>query len=90
MYKVMSQFEQMKLVEAGMVSKQRNLQVHLPFVEHGLDKAAVIDILEASGLGLPDLLPLAFYGAGAHFVFTSEKLSGFASRRNTQRVLRGS
>ena len=38
---------------SGMVSKQRNLQIHLPFVEHGLDKSAIIDILEASGLGLP-------------------------------------
>ena len=38
---------------SGMVSKQSNLQIHLPFVEHGLDKSAVIDVLEASGLGLP-------------------------------------
>lgn len=38
---------------SGMVSKQRNLHVHLPFVEHGLDKTAVLEMLEACGLGLP-------------------------------------
>ncbi len=37
----------------GMISKQKNLIVHLPFVDDGLDKADVIEILEASGLGLP-------------------------------------
>ena len=58
---------------SGMVSKQRNLHIHLPFVEHGLDKAAVIEILEASGLGLP-----AYYRwrsrSGCTFCFYQRKI----------------
>ena len=58
---------------SGMVSKQRNLQVHLPFVDHGLDKAAVIELLEASGLGLP-----AYYRwrsrSGCTFCFYQQKI----------------
>jgi len=38
---------------SGMISKQRDLHVHLPFVEKGLDKADIIELLDASGLGLP-------------------------------------
>ncbi|MDP9784872.1 phosphoadenosine phosphosulfate reductase family protein [Pseudomonas sp. FP1154] len=37
----------------GMIARQDNLVVKLPFREHGIDKPGVIDILEASGLGLP-------------------------------------
>ena len=58
---------------SGMVSKQRNLQVQLPFVEQGLDKAAVIELLEASGLGLP-----AYYRwrsrSGCTFCFYQQKI----------------
>ena len=58
---------------SGMVSKQRNLQVHLPFVDQGLDKAAVIELLEASGLGLP-----AYYRwrsrSGCTFCFYQQKI----------------
>jgi len=57
----------------GMISKQRNLHVHLPFVEDGLDKAAVIELLEASGLGLP-----AYYRwrsrSGCTFCFYQQKI----------------
>jgi hypothetical protein len=57
----------------GMVSKQRNLHVHLPFVEHGLDKAAVVELLEASGLGLP-----SYYRwrsrSGCTFCFYQQKI----------------
>jgi hypothetical protein len=56
-----------------MVSKQRNLHVHLPFVEHGLDKAAVVELLEASGLGLP-----SYYRwrsrSGCTFCFYQQKI----------------
>lgn len=38
---------------AGMQSHHKNLTVQLPFRENGLDKEAVLDILEASGIGLP-------------------------------------
>ena len=37
----------------GYASTHPNLKVRLPFREVGIDKAAVIDILNASGLGLP-------------------------------------
>lgn len=38
----------------GYVSGQESLKVHLPFRKAGIDKAAVHEILEAAGLGLPD------------------------------------
>jgi 3'-phosphoadenosine 5'-phosphosulfate sulfotransferase (PAPS reductase)/FAD synthetase len=38
----------------GYVSGQENLKVHLPFRKAGIDKAAVHELLEAAGLGLPD------------------------------------
>lgn len=37
----------------GYASKQDNLKVKLPFKEAGIDKPGVVEILEASGLGLP-------------------------------------
>ena len=37
----------------GMQSHHKNLTVRLPFRENGLNKLDVLDILEASGLGLP-------------------------------------
>ncbi|MEX6662473.1 phosphoadenosine phosphosulfate reductase family protein [Pseudomonas sp. W2-17] len=37
----------------GMIARQDNLVVKLPFRENGIDKPGIIDILEASGLGLP-------------------------------------
>ena len=38
----------------GYTSTHVNLAVRLPFRESGVDKAGVIEILEASGVGLPD------------------------------------
>lgn len=38
----------------GYISGQENLRIHLPFREAGIDKAGVLEILEAAGLGLPD------------------------------------
>ena len=38
----------------GYTSMHANLKVRLPFREDGIDKAGVIEILEASGVGLPD------------------------------------
>jgi hypothetical protein len=37
----------------GYSSKNANLSVRLPFKEDGIDKAGVIEILDAAGLGLP-------------------------------------
>lgn len=38
----------------GYVSGKDALRTHLPFREDGIDKAGVIEILEAAGLGLPE------------------------------------
>ena len=37
----------------GMVAQHDNLRIVLPFREKGIDKAGVLEMLEASGLGLP-------------------------------------
>lgn len=37
----------------GYNSKQENLTIRLPFREEGIDKVGVIELLDASGLGLP-------------------------------------
>ncbi|RSZ55155.1 phosphoadenosine phosphosulfate reductase family protein [Massilia atriviolacea] len=37
----------------GYTSKHENLKVRLPFREAGIDKTAVMDILESSGVGIP-------------------------------------
>ena len=37
----------------GMVAQHDNLVVKLPFRDHGVDRLGVLEILEASGLGLP-------------------------------------
>jgi hypothetical protein len=38
----------------GYTATHPNMTVRLPFREYGVDKAGVLDILEASGVGLPD------------------------------------
>lgn len=57
----------------GYNSKQSNLVVKLPFKENGIDKAGVIEILEASGLGLP-----TYYSwrtrSGCTFCFFQQKI----------------
>lgn len=57
----------------GYSSTHKNLGVSLPFREAGIDKAGVIDILEASGLGLP-----AYYEwrsrSGCTFCFFQQKI----------------
>ncbi len=57
----------------GYASTHPNLSVELPFRVAGIDKAGVIDILEASGLGLP-----AYYEwrsrSGCTFCFFQQKI----------------
>lgn len=57
----------------GYSSKQNNLIIKLPFKEKGIDKAGVIEILEASGLGLP-----TYYSwrtrSGCTFCFFQQKI----------------
>jgi len=37
----------------GLISQHENLQVVLPFREHGVDKLGVYDLLDSSGVGMP-------------------------------------
>ena len=37
----------------GLISQHENLEVILPFREHGIDKPGVYDLLDASGVGMP-------------------------------------
>jgi hypothetical protein len=57
----------------GYSSKHDNLIVRLPFKEAGIDKAGVLDILEAAGLGLPK-----YYSwrtrSGCTFCFFQQKI----------------
>ncbi len=57
----------------GYNSKHENLTVRLPFKEAGIDKAGVLEILEASGLGLPQ-----YYAwrsrSGCTFCFFQQKI----------------
>lgn len=57
----------------GMVAQHENMHVCMPFREHGIDKPRVIEILEASGLGLP-----AYYSwrsrSGCTFCFFQQKI----------------
>lgn len=57
----------------GYSSKHDNLKIRLPFREEGIDKAGVMEILETSGLGLPD-----YYAwrsrSGCTFCFFQQKI----------------
>ncbi len=62
-----------EMERGGMIPTQPNLTVHLPFVDQGIDKAGVVELLTASGLGLP-----AYYRwrsrSGCTFCFYQRKL----------------
>ena len=64
----------------GMHATHPNLEVRFPFRDHGLDKAAVIDLLESSGLGLP-----SYYGwrsrSGCTFCFYQQKIEWVRLKR---------
>lgn len=57
----------------GYNAKQKNLKVHLPFKDNGVDKPGVMEILDASGLGLPK-----YYSwrsrSGCTFCFYQQKI----------------
>lgn len=57
----------------GYSSTHDNLSVRLPFREVGIDKAGVIDILDASGLGLPDYYEWRSR-SGCTFCFFQQKI----------------
>ena len=57
----------------GYSSTHPNLSVSLPFREEGIDKAGVIDLLEASGLGLPSYYEWRSR-SGCTFCFFQQKI----------------
>lgn len=57
----------------GYASTHANLSVSLPFRDAGIDKAGVIDILEASGLGLPSYYEWRSR-SGCTFCFFQQKI----------------
>ena len=58
---------------SGMIATHPNMKVHFPLREAGLDKSAVIELLDSSGLGLP-----AYYRwrsrSGCTFCFYQQKI----------------
>ncbi len=64
----------------GMHATHPNLQVRFPLREHGLDRAAVVDLLESSGLGLP-----TYYRwrsrSGCTFCFYQQKIEWVRLKR---------
>lgn len=64
----------------GHAATQPNLTVRFPFREHGVDKAGVVELLEASGLGLP-----TYYRwrsrSGCTFCFFQQKIEWVRLRR---------
>ena len=64
----------------GMHATHRNLKVRFPLREHGLDRAAVLDLLESSGLGLP-----TYYRwrsrSGCTFCFYQQKIEWVRLKR---------
>ena len=57
----------------GYSSKHQNLIVRLPFKDAGIDKAGVLDILEGSGLGLPEYYQWRTR-SGCTFCFFQQKI----------------
>ncbi|RYH07769.1 phosphoadenosine phosphosulfate reductase family protein [Tropicimonas sp. IMCC6043] len=64
----------------GMQSTHPNLKIKFPLQEHGLDKAAVVELLESSGLGLP-----TYYDwrsrSGCTFCFYQQKIEWVRLKR---------
>ena len=65
---------------AGMQATHPNLKINFPLREYGLDKAAVIELLESSGLGLP-----TYYDwrsrSGCTFCFYQQKIEWVRLKR---------
>jgi hypothetical protein len=63
-----------------MQATHQNLRIRFPFRQHGIDKLAVMELLEASGLGLP-----AYYAwrsrSGCTFCFYQQKIEWVRLKR---------
>lgn len=64
----------------GMATQDPNLNILMPFREHGIDKQGVIEILEGAGLGMPE-----YYSwrsrSGCTFCFFQQKIEWVRLRR---------
>ncbi|QKF49335.1 phosphoadenosine phosphosulfate reductase family protein [Pseudomonas graminis] len=65
----------------GMIARQDNLIVKLPFREDGIDKPGVLDILDASGLGLPKYYDWRSR-SGCTFCFFQQKIEWVRLKEN--------
>lgn len=65
----------------GMIAQHDNLVVRLPFREHGIDKAAVFELLEGSGLGLPKYYEWRSR-SGCTFCFFQQKIEWVRLKEN--------
>ena len=65
----------------GMLTQDENLVVRLPFRESGIDKLGVLEILEASNLGLPAYYDLRSR-SGCTFCFYQQKIEWVRLKRN--------
>lgn len=65
----------------GMVAQHENLIVRMPFREHGVDKSAVFELLEGSGLGLPKYYDWRSR-SGCTFCFFQQKVEWVRLKEN--------
>lgn len=64
----------------GLITQDPNLKVVLPFREHGIDKQGVIEILEGSGLGMPEYYKWRSR-SGCTFCFYQQKIEWVRLKR---------
>lgn len=64
----------------GMVTHHPNLKIELPFCKHGVDKQDVIELLEGSGIGMPDYYKWRSR-SGCTFCFFQQKIEWVRLKR---------
>lgn len=64
----------------GLITQDPNLKVVMPFREHGIDKQGVIEILEGSGLGMPEYYKWRSR-SGCTFCFYQQKIEWVRLKR---------
>lgn len=64
----------------GLITQDPNLKVVMPFRDHGIDKQGVIEILEGSGLGMPEYYKWRSR-SGCTFCFYQQKIEWVRLKR---------
>ena len=72
----------------GYASKHENLIVRLPLKEAGIDKAGVLDILDGTGIGLPQYYEWRTR-SGCTFCFFQQKIEWVRLLEASPRLFRG-